>query len=382
MNRFLVKIFKQVTFYNILNRYVSRLFLFNLFKIFVAFFLIIFLVNLIDNLDNVDSKTVSFFSVFYVSILKAPDFLNSISPSLVLFASLATFHSLSSHSEIVIIRVSGFSIWHIVLPIAITSFIVGIVWIFIYNNISIESFKLAQKIESSRDVSKLRKYIAPKSGIWIRQNNSEYENGFIIIKSKLVYKDNIEMVDNSLWFFNNEYNFYKRIDNKSMLLRDGYWQISSAIINQDKVYNKNVIEKKVETNLQRDVFSEKFLNYLEDPRLFSVYRLPGAIDDLHSLGLDSTKFKVQFNYLLMMPVIFVAMILLSSFFSMNNFRDLRSSIKLVVGIAAGLFVYISISFIKALGSSKIIPIFLSTWVVALMCLALSVILIYQKEDKN
>ena len=382
MNRFLLKTFKQITFYTILNRYVSKLFLFNFLKVFLGFLLIIFLVNLIDNIDNVGAGGASFASVFLMAILRAPDFLNAIAPSMILFASLLTFFSLSSHSEVVIIRVAGFSMWHFVLPMAICSFFCGIFWILIYNNISISSFKHANKIESMQKQSSARSFIAPKSGIWIRQDNSEHQDGYIIIKSRMVYKDNIQMIDNSLWFFDNQGDYYKRVDNPSMTLQDGYWQAEDSILNKDQIYNKKIGATKIFSNLKKDIFSEKFLNFLEDPRLFSIYRLPTAIADLESLGLDSTKFKVQLNYLLTIPILFVAMVLLAAFFGINNFRDLTASIKITVGVAVGLFIYISLNFIKALGASKIIPIFLSTWMVVLMCLACSTILIYRKEDKN
>lgn len=382
MSRYIIKIIKKATYFNIINKYVSKLFLSNFIKIFLGFFIIIFLVNLIDNLDNIGNNSTSFGTIFLVAVLKAPDFLNSISPSLIMFAALLTFFSLSSNSEVVIIRVAGFSMWHMVLPIAITAFFCGLFWILIYNSISISALKYGERIDTIQTKNINRSFISPKNGIWIKQDNSEFEDGYVVIRSRLVYKDNIEMIDNTLWFFNDTNSFYKRLDNKSMILMDGYWHTTGSILNTNLSFNAKLGQNKIATNIEKEIFSEKFLNYLQDPRLFSIYRLPGAISDLTSLGLDPTKFKVQLNYLITLPILFVAVVVLASFFGINNFRDLSSSIKLTLGIAVGLFIYISLNFIKALGASKIIPIFLSTWVVVMMCLACSTILIYRKEDKS
>jgi lipopolysaccharide export LptBFGC system permease protein LptF len=51
-----------------------------------------------------------------------------------------------------------------------------------------------------------------------------------------------------------------------------------------------------------------------------------------------------------------------------------------LGVATGLILYITSSIMNALGSSGIIPIFASTWVVAIICLSLGILLIYKKEN--
>ncbi len=380
MTKYIKRLFVQLSFYLKINRYLCKCFLLNFIKIYFAFFVIIFFLNFIDGIDNSSIK-VSLFTSMSIAALKVPDFLNSISPSLILFTSLATFYSLSNRSEITIIRCSGYSMWHLVSPLVIMSFIIGIFWITIYNNASVYSYRLASKMQSQIYTSNTREVIKPKTGIWIKQDNPEFENGYMLIKSKMLYKNNIEMISNSLWFFDDKYEYYKKIDSKKMFLRDGFWEIPIAIVNTKKDLNKTALNLTIKSNLNYDIFSEKFLNNLEDPRLFSVFSIARVIADLNELGLSSTKFKIQLNYLISLPILFSIMVLISSFFGINSFRDRRAVMKLALGLATGLVIYILISFIKALGASKLIPVFVATWLVVLTCFAFSIIAIYKKEGQ-
>ncbi len=380
MMKNIIRLLLHLSFYLKVNRYLCKCFLINFIKIFAAFFIVIFFLNFVDSIDT-SSVEVPLLTSMSIAALKVPDFLNSISPSLVLFASLATFFNLSNRSEITIIRCSGYSMWHIMAPLVVVTFLIGVFWVTAYNNLSIYSYRLSTKMESQIYSNNAREVIRPKSGIWIKQNNPEFDNGYIIVKSKMLYKDNIEMISNSLWFFNNEYKFYKKIDSNQMFLRNGYWEIPSAIVNGKEALNSQVNALTVKSNLNYDIFSEKFLNNLEDPRLFSIFSIPQVIKDLKELGLNSTKFEVQLNYLISLPILFSIMVLISSFFGINSFRDKRSAMKLVFGLAVGLAIYIMINLIKALGASKIIPVFVSTWLVVSICFAISIIVLYKKEEQ-
>jgi lipopolysaccharide export LptBFGC system permease protein LptF len=78
----------------------------------------------------------------------------------------------------------------------------------------------------------------------------------------------------------------------------------------------------------------------------------------------------------------VAMSLMAAFFAINNARSRNNSIIFVVGIAVGLIFYVSLVIAGALGSSGLIPIFLSTWMMAIILMIISILLIFRKEIIN
>jgi len=112
---------------------------------------------------------------------------------------------------------------------------------------------------------------------------------------------------------------------------------------------------------------------------FSIYELPGLIKDLKDSGFSPRKFVVQFNSLLSKPFLFVAMSLMAAFFAINNSRSKNNIMIFVSGIILGLLFYIILIIVNAIGSSGVIPTFLTTWMVVVIMLAISVLLIFRKE---
>ena len=114
---------------NKINKYLVREFIFKFTQSILIFSILIFFVNLFDSLDQVKSANAPTHIAIYMSFLQIGSFINDINSSLILIAALITFSKFSQNSEITIIRVSGYSIFSILKPILITSFIIGILWI-------------------------------------------------------------------------------------------------------------------------------------------------------------------------------------------------------------------------------------------------------------
>ena len=169
---------------------------------------LIFIINLVENVENVREAGAPLSIGFAMSFLQIVDFLNDIASSLVLIAAIIAFFTLSSRSEITVLRSSGLSLWQILKPIAISSFLIGIFWITIFSTLSIKMTKANEYLENKYINKDARQSIAPKNGIWLKQNNQENSSEEIIIQAKKVYKENVEFDDVKIWFFDRKYKFY------------------------------------------------------------------------------------------------------------------------------------------------------------------------------
>jgi lipopolysaccharide export system permease protein len=333
-----------------------------------------------DALDKVRGSGAPFYVPIFMAIMQVPDFLNDVVSSLVLISAIITFFLFSSKSEITIVRMSGFSLWQILQPIAISAFILGIFWVTIIGPISIAMGKKFEALENKYIKMELREVVAPQNGIWLRQGNSEIPGEELIIQAKKVYSENLELDNVSVWFFDKDGQFYKKIDAKKMLMKEGFWQLQQATINDQNSLNKKIDDITIPTSLKADFVMQKIVNNFQNVKLFSVFELPNLIADLQEYGFDSTKFKVYFHSLLSKPLLFLSMVLIACYFGLNHVRNRNSILKIFIGIITGLLFYITASIISALGSSGLIPIFASTWVIAIICMAIGVLLIYRKEN--
>lgn len=364
----------------LLNSYIVKNFLIRFLQISGGFSMLIFFINFLDALDKIKESGGPLYAAIAMAFLQVPDFINDIVPSLVLISAIATFFLLSSRSEITIIRMSGFSVWQLLRPVAISAFLLGIFWITIFGPVSILMNKKFNTLEGKYVKNEMREVVAPQNGIWLKQDNVEKPGEELIIQAKKVYKENLELDEVAVWFFSKDGEFYKKIDAKSMLMQENSWLLEDVIINDAKTMNKSIASITIPTNLKADFVMQKIVNNFQNVKLFSLFELPKLIDELSSAGFDSIKFKVYFHSLISKPFLFLAMTLIACYFGLNHVRNQNAILMIFFGIIIGLALYIISSIITALGSSGLIPIFASTWVITVICLAVGTLLIYQKEN--
>jgi len=363
---------------NLINIYIAKNFLTRFFQVIAGFSLLIFFINFIDILEH--TKDAPLYVSVALAALQIPDFLNDISPSMVLISAIIGFFSLSSKSEISIIRMSGFSLWQVLQPIAVSAFLLGIFWITIFDPISVQAMKKFNHLEAQYVKNETRDVVEPTSGIWVKQSNLEKPDEEIIIRAQKAYRESDELGKVNVWFFDKNDSFYRKIDANSAKLEGKNWVLSDDILNEnDDILNKKMEQITIPTDLTADFVMNKIVNNFQNVKLFSFFELPNLIRELSAAGFASIKFKVYFHSLLSRPLIFTAMTLIACFFGLNHIRNQNTVLMLFFGILIGLGLYITSSIVNALGSSGLIPVFASTWIIAIICLAIGTLLIYKKE---
>lgn len=364
---------------NLINRYLIKIFLTRFLQVSCGFSLLIFFINFIDSISEISSSQAPIYLAILLSFLQIPDFLNDIVSSLVLIATIITFFTLSSRSEITIMRISGFSLWQIVRPIAICAGFLGIFWITIFDIASIKMGKEFHRLESKYLNNELREFVAPQGGIWLKQNNLEKKGEELVILAQKIYQSDLEFEGVTIWFFNQQGEFYKKLDADKITLKDGFWKMNNIILNDSQSINKKLESLLLPTDLNADFIIQKIVTNFQNVKIFSIFELPKLIEELASSGFSPTKFKIYFNSLLAKPILFSAMSLIACYFSLNHIRNQNTIFLILCGVIIGLVLYIASSIINALGSSNLIPVFASTWLIAIICFAIGTLLIYKKE---
>lgn len=360
--------------------YINKHFLKYFGLVAIGIILLALILNLFDVIDKAKSlPEISWKTILKMAFLQVPPFLEKISIFLILLSSMITLFNLSSRSEITIMRSSGMSLWQIIMPIIISSFIIGFIFITAWNLLSIYSAKEYNNLEKIYIKKDQDDLLEPKGGIWLKQQNITKTDERIIIRAKKIYKNSIELYEANFWLLGNQGEFYKKIDTKIASLKNGYWELTGVTINDDDIVNKQLDQITIATNLDKEFIVKKIINNFEDPDLFSIFELPKLISDLEESGFLSKKFQVYFYSLLNKPILFTSMVMLAAFFSINNSRNKNNIIFLVFAIMIGLLIYISLSIIAAFGGSGAIPTWISTWLVSAILLAVTVLMIFKKE---
>ena len=314
-----------------------------------------------------------------MAFLQIPDFLNDVISSLVLLSAIITFSHLSNKSEITIIRISGFSLWQIIRPAAVTSLLLGIFWVTVFGPLSIHMVKEFNALEGKYVKNEIREVVAPIGGIWLKQPNIIESDEELVIQAKRVYSESLELNKVTIWFFDRHGQFYKKIDAKKMTLQTGSWLLQDVIVNEINTLNQKLETLSIPTQLEADFVTQKIVNNFQNVKLFSIFDLPDLITNLQDSGFNPTKFKVYLHSLISKPLLFMAMTLIACYFGLNHIRNQNSTFMIFLGVIAGLIFYITSSIMGALGASGLISIFASTWVIVAIILAIGTLLIYRKE---
>jgi lipopolysaccharide export system permease protein len=365
-----------------IHLYIASLFLKNFLLVIACVASIIFVINLFDIISRVEPNQFSWWQVAFFPALQIPSFIESISDFLIALAAIITLFVLSLRSEITIIRASGMSFWRILFPMAVTAFLLGVFFVGVFNPISIIANQKFNSIEQqfiANEENTNINLLAPRNGIWLKQSNALNENEEIIIRAQKIYRKTLKMYNVNLWFFDEKNNFYKKIDAKTMFLEKDSWKLSDVVINDRENINQKEDNLEVATNLKSEFITKKIINNFESVTLFSIYDLPDLIVDLRQSGFSPQKFIVYFHSLLNKPFLFVAMVLIAAFFAINNVRNRNNILFFIAGIMLALILHIGLMIISAIGSSGLIPEFLSTWLVSLILLSFGMLLIFRKE---
>jgi len=381
--------------------YIAKKFIKQFLQIICAFALLIFLINFIEIFNRNSSAYSSFYIQLKLSTLMVPQFLNEISTSVVLISAIICYFNLATKNEITIARISGLSIWHITQPIAISALFLGIFWILIFQPLTTISLEIVEKTESKNAKKNSQNIDNNNSkGIWFRQENLESKGQEIIINSQNADKNELNFYNNTIWFFDENAVFYKKLNCSLMTLKDNKFILKDTTTNslipalnyernqknfkQLSKESQNFLNQKndtiiIPTDIDQEFIRKKIINNLENVNIFTIYQLPDLIKDMENSGLNSQKFKVRLNQLITLPLMFLAMSLIACFFGINHVRNHKAVIIIFLGIITGVALYITSAIITSFGSSGLISVFASTWMPSFISLAVAILLIYNKE---
>ena len=158
---------------NILFRYIIREFLSKLALFFVILLGVVYLfdtVELIKSASGNDGITIT--TILSLALYKLPNIGQQILPFIILFASIATFRSLSDRQELVCLRGAGLSAWQFMMPIMSIVFVISLIYITILHPLSAAATARYESLQNMYfgDGSKTISVI--DDGLWLKQEDS------------------------------------------------------------------------------------------------------------------------------------------------------------------------------------------------------------------
>jgi len=325
------------------------------------------LLDLVNNIDEFLPGKASVGGFAYYSSLSFPKYLYYLLPTSLLICSLFVFSQASRHKEIVIIKAVGGRLKRLFYPFIVLGIFFSLFG-FVLGEGVMPNFS-ERSIEFKKTHMKSGGNLEFKEGtLWMRgTDNSLVRMGLYIPDKKLARGVSIFIYDQTALKKRIEATEAVWFQNEGL---QGVWKLRKVII-----YD---IEKGAVTSM-----TEMAYPYLESPDLFTkaiknpedmgIGELSRYIRRLKNEGFSDPKLIVDLNSKISFPLTNLFMVLLGISFSVMS--------RIGGGIvAAGLGIFISIIYwlmytlVLSMGYARIIPPFVSTWIVAVLFGSISVYL--------
>lgn len=345
----------------------------------VALAVIAALVMLIDFVEVSrrlgSDQDLSALRIFALVLLKSPSVIVQLLPFVFLFGTLSAYISLNRRSELVAMRAAGISAWRFVLPAAGMAFVLGILTVTVLAPLASSGDALWQR-ERAR-LSGAAPGASTNQAIWLREGDEERQ---MIIRAARQDRANARLLDVTFFIYTTAANggrsFSERIDAKSAALNAGSWRLvdaTGAQIGQRAVRYTSL-------TLPSSLADEEAFERFARPQSTPFWSLPNQIRRIENAGFTSTAYRLRFQQLLAMPLVFAAMSILAAAFSLRLMRLGDLARMSVAAVVLGFAFFFLNQFSSAMGSAEVAPPFVAAWLPPILTALAAFTLLFYTED--
>ena len=352
-------------------KFLINLFNISLLKIFITFFIIILITNILEQIEFFKNIDLSFFYLFFLSLLNTPSVLFEILPFIFLLGTQVFFIHLIDKNELQVFKYSGLNNIKIIKILGLYSFILGIIMvIFFYNGSSIlKNSYLLIKNNYSDD----NKYLAviTENGLWIKD---EINDNINIINARQV--NNEFLLDVSITKFNKDFDLVEVLQSERVDITSKKWKIFNPITlkgNSQSTLNELILHSNFDLQKINSLFSNlSSLSIIDLITLRKSYMsLNYSVTDINSHLLKI----VSYPLYLTLITIFSAIIMFNIGYQKNTF------FKITLGIFLSVIIYYINNFLSVLGTNEKIPVTLSIFLPLIILSIINFISIIKLNEK-
>jgi lipopolysaccharide export system permease protein len=352
-------------------KFLLNLFNISLLKIFITFFIIILITNILEQIEFFKNIDLSFFYLFFLSLLNTPSVLFEILPFIFLLGTQVFFIHLIDKNELQVFKYSGLNNIKIIKILGLYSFILGIIMvIFFYNGSSIlKNSYLLIKNNYSDD----NKYLAviTENGLWIKD---EINDNINIINARQV--NNEFLLNVSITKFNKDFDLVEVLQSERVDITSKKWKIFNPITlkgNSQSTLNELILHSNFDLQKINSLFSNlSSLSIIDLITLRKSYMsLNYSVTDINSHLLKIVSYPVYLTLI----TIFSAIIMFNIGYQKNTFY------KITLGIFLSVIIYYINNFLSVLGTNEKLPVTLSIFLPLIILSIINFISIIKLNEK-
>jgi lipopolysaccharide export system permease protein len=359
----------------ILFKYLIQNFLKTFLIMVTIFYCFGILLNLFEEIEFFKNIEANVFTPLVLTSLIIPSLIIKILPFIIFISSMWFMLKLRNNTELTSLKVYGYSNLKIFFILAITSFIIGWLILFILNPITSAMAKFYEKTKSnySRDIDHL--VLFNKNGLWIKE---QLENQQRIISAENLEKNIISNLN--IYHLNENSNLTEKIFSKKADITDNEWKLYDVTIFK----TKNNVSKQI----KKDFYTiESKYDYDQISNLYKNFDSLSFVDILINYeshvasGYNNEFLNQSLHSMLTLPFFLLLMTALAAVLTMNTLRKSDNIKFIIVGLISSIGIFYLKNLSLALGQTDKIPLILAIWAPIIILSFLIFIGILQVNEK-
>lgn len=362
-----------------LHLYFARRFAVVFGGLFAVFLLLMSLIDFVEQVRQFGPSDAGIAQILRLTALNAPQGIYNILPLVMILSTVALFLALARSSELVVARAAGRAgLRTLMAPVAVAA-LIGVLAVAVMNPLVAATTKRYERLSEAARAGGVDVLSVSPEGLWLRQGDPE---GQTVIRATRANGDGTVLNDVTFTTYAPEGAPIRRIEAKTATLRDGSWDLTDAKTwslapgANPEATALRTARITVASSLTRDRIRDSF----GTPQTIAIWDLPGYIAQLREAGFSARRHAVWFQMELARPLFLVAMVLISSAFTMRPARSGRTGLAVLAAVLLGFALYYIRSFSQILGENGQVPILLAAWAPPVASVLLAMGLLLHMED--
>ena len=338
----------------VINKYLSKEFLKIVLNITLLFFCLGFLFNLFEEINFFKDYSAGILLPIFMSALFAPNLIYNIFPFIILLSGIWFFLKIKKTDEIIAMKTAGISNISIINVPGIISIILGIFLVTCIGPITSVLTKKYESVKTSYEKEQESLASVTENGIWIKEKN--YNKNYIIKSASI---DNNYLINVTIYEFDFDHNFVKRIEAERANIYDLEWELNNVrIFDSDGNIEKENI-KLLKYNSLYDI--QKIKNLYSNLDTVSFWDIKKELKLLKERGYSTNEMKAKMQRSFAFPLFLLSMLLLSGVFTLGPSAKESNSTYIFLAIIASVLIFYFNDFSAALGKTDKLSVETSVW---------------------
>ena len=338
----------------IISKYLAKKFLKIISAMTFAFFCLFFILNVIEEINFFKDFNVGIEVPIILSTLFVPTLLYEMFPFIVLLSGIWFFLKIKKNDEIIALKLSGLSNISIILIPSILAIFLGIIFITTINPVTSVLVKKYESIKGAYE--KDQDYLASVTvnGIYIKEKS--LDKNFIIRSSNI---ENNYLIDVTIYEFDYDNNFLKRINAKSADISFLDWELKDV-----KIFDKEgvLLGENIESYAHRSMYDIKKIKSLySNLDTISFWSLSDEIKLMEIRGYSTREMRSKLQKSLVFPLFLLSMVLLSGVFTLRSNLKENNWTYVFIAIIVSVLIYYFNDFSAVLGKTEKLPMEIAVW---------------------